>query len=134
MKKFKLLLLIVVIGTTTFAQDDIKECGQLPHLNPTFKAICSTDIEKVLSADLSSSFLKEKLYTATFKLIIDCNGRIDMVIYKKGNLSAEQQKHFLYKLNDLKDWQAGKIDGSDVSTTVYFLIDISKKTVTFKQY
>ena len=50
------------------------------------------DNKVVLSESLPTSFSKDKKFESTFKLIVDCNGRIDMVIYKKGNLSESQQK------------------------------------------
>ena len=132
----KLLSVLLVFLTTTvsFSQDDIKPCGQLPHVNPTVKPICENDIQKVLSDSLPLIFKEKAKYESTFKLLIDCNGRIDMVIYKNGNLNTEQQKHFLLLLNDLKDWKAGQVNDVDVSTTVYFTIDIINRQLEFKQY
>ena len=83
---------------------------------------------------MPASFSKAKSYESTFKLIVDCNGRIDMVIYKKGNLTESQQKYFLTQFNKLKDWSAGQVDAKGVSTTVYFTIDVVKRELSFKQY
>ena len=134
MKKINIFILFLTISFVTFSQDEIKPCGQLPQINPTVKAKCSNDIQAILSESLPSSFSKDKNYESTFKLIVDCNGRIDMVIYKKGNLSESQQKYFLTQLNKLKDWTSGQKDGTDVSTTVYFTIDIVKRSVTFERF
>lgn len=134
MKKINTFLLFISLSIISFSQDEIKPCGQLPQVNPTIKAICSNDIQSVLSEDLPASFAKDKSYQSTFKLIVDCNGRIDMVIYKKGNLSEAQQVFFLNQLNKLKDWSAGQMEGKDVSTTVYFTIDVEKREIIFKQY
>lgn len=134
MKKLNILLLFFSLSLISFSQEDIKPCGQLPHINPTVKAKCSNDIKVVLSEKLPTSFSKDSKYESTFKLIVDCNGRIDMVIYKKGNLSESQQKYFLLQLNKLIDWTAGQVDGKDVSTTVYFTIEVVKRQISFKQY
>ena len=134
MKKITTLILFLSLSILSFSQDDIKPCGQLPHVNPTVKAKCTNEIDAILAESLPSSFSKDKNYESTFKLIVDCNGRIDMVIYKKGNLSESQQKYFLTQLNKLKDWSAGQVEGRDVSTTVYFTIDVKKREIVFKQY
>lgn len=133
-KGIKVLLVFLSLTMVGFSQEDIKPCGQLPHVNPTVKTKCLSDVKSILSNGLPSSFNKEKSYQSSFKLIIDCNGRIDMVIYKKGNFSEAQQKHFLTQINKLKDWSAGQVDGKDVSTTVYITIDVNKRVVTYKLY
>jgi hypothetical protein len=134
MKKINIFILFLSLSIVGFSQENIKPCGQLPQVNPTVKAKCSNDVQVILSESLPSSFSKDKNYESTFKLIVDCNGRIDMVIYKKGNLSESQQKYFLTQLNKLKDWTSGQQDGIDVSTTVYFTIDVENKELIFKRY
>jgi len=134
LKKLNILMLFMGLSMLSFSQDEIKPCGQLPTVNPTLKPKCNNDMQKVFSQNLPSSFNKEKSYNSSFKLIVDCNGRIDMVIYKKGNFSESQQKHFLTLINTLKDWNAGQVDGKDVSTTVYITIDVNKRVVSFKVY
>ena len=134
MKKLNIIIIFLSLSLVSFSQDDIKPCGQLPHVNPTVKAKCSNDIQTVLTESLPASFSKAKSYESTFKLIVDCNGRIDMVIYKKGNLTESQQKYFLTQFNKLKDWSAGQVEAKDVSTTVYFTIDVVKRELSFKQY
>ena len=104
------------------------------NVNPTVKAKCSNDIQSILNENLPASLSKEKTYTSSFKLLVDCNGSIDMVIYKKGDLSETQQKYFLTQLNKLNDWTAGQVEGSDVSTTVYITIDINKRQLAYKIY
>lgn len=134
MKKINFLLLFLGLTIISFSQDTYKKCGQLPHLNPTVKAKCSNDIQKILAEALPASFVKGKTYTSSFKLIIDCNGIIDMVIYKKGDLSTEQQKYFLTQINKLKDWSAGQLNGKDVSTTIYMAIDVSNRQMSYKLF
>ena len=128
------IIAIVLMSSLSIAQDEIKPCGQLPHVNPTVKAICESSIKEVLSDSLSPIFKEKSKYESTYKLLIDCNGRVDMVIYKNGNLSSEQQKYFLLKLNELRDWKACQVNKVDVSTTVYFTIDIINRQLEFKQY
>lgn len=128
------IITAILISNFAFSQEDIKPCGQLPQVNPTVKAVCENDIQKTLSTGLPSIFKEKAKYESTFKLIVDCNGRIDMVIYKNGNLSSAQQKHFLVLINELKDWQAGQVNKNTVSTTVYFTIDIDNRKLVYKQY
>lgn len=135
LQKINLFILFIGLATIGFSQsEDIKPCGQLPYATPTVKAKCENDMQKILSANLPATFKKDKSYNSSFKLIIDCNGRIDMVIYKKGNFTEAQQKHFLTLINTLKDWKAGQVDGKDVSTTVYITIDVNNRLVDVKQY
>jgi len=128
------IIALVFMSTWSFSQDDIKPCGQLPYAVPTVKAVCENDIQKILSDSLPTLFKEKGKYESTFKLLVDCNGRIDMVIYKNGNLDTEQQKHFLLLFNDLKDWKAGQVKEVDVSTTVYFTVNIVNRQLEFKQY
>jgi len=124
----------ILISSIGFSQDEIKPCGQLPQANPSVKAVCENNIQSILSSDLPSLFKEKAKYESTFKLLVDCNGRIDMVIYKNGNLDSAQQKHFLGLINELKDWKAGQSNKVDVTTTVYFTIDIDNRIVEYKQY
>jgi len=128
------IITVLLISSITFSQNEIKPCGKLPHVNPTVKPICENDIQNVLSENLPSSFKEKVKYESTFKLLIDCNGRIDMVIYKRGNLTTTQQKHFLGLINTLKDWKAGQSNKVDVTTTVYFTIDVDNRQLVYKQY
>ena len=128
------IITFLLISSFSFSQKEIKPCGQLPQVNPTVKPICENNIQNILSTGLPSIFKEKAKYESTFKLLIDCNGRIDMVIYKNGNLSAAQQKHFLVLINELKDWKAGQQNKTDVTTTVYFTIDIDDRKVEYKQY
>tara|TARA_B100000809_G_C15020914_1_gene488405 strand:- start:285 stop:689 length:405 start_codon:yes stop_codon:yes gene_type:complete len=134
MKKLNVFVLFLILSIVSFSQESIKPCGQIPQINPTVKAKCLNDINEVLSESLPESFSKDKKYESTFKLIVDCNGRIDMVIYKRGNLSESQQKYFLTQLNELKDWTSAQHNGTDVSTAVYFTIDLAERQITFKRY
>lgn len=133
MKKLSIIV-AVFISSVAFSQDEIKPCGQLPQVNPTVKAICENDINGILSEGLPASFKLKESYKSTFKLLIDCNGRIDMVIYKNGTLNSAQQKHFLVLLNKLKDWKSGQLNEVDVTTSVYFTIDIENRELEIKQY
>lgn len=128
------IIALLLVSSLTFSQEEIKPCGQLPFANPTVKPICENNIQNVLSEGLPSIFKEKATYESTFKLLIDCNGRIDMVIYKNGNLDTAQQKHFLSLINKLKDWKAGQMNEVDVTTTVYFTIDIDNRKLVYKQY
>jgi hypothetical protein len=128
------IITFLLISSFSFSQKEIKPCGQLPQVNPTVKPICENNIQNILSTGLPSIFKEKAKYESTFKLLIDCNGRIDMVIYKNGNLDTAQQKHFLGLINKLKDWKAGQVNEVDVTTTVYFTIDIDNRKLVYKQY
>jgi len=128
------IVTVFIVSSFSFSQADIKPCGQLPNINPTVKPICENNIQKVLSSSLPLLFKEKSKYESTFKLLIDCNGRIDMVIYKNGNLDTSQQKYFLGLINTLKDWKAGQSNKVDVSTSVYFTIDIDDRQLVYKQY
>jgi len=132
MKKLSLLLIFVSVSFLNFAQD--KPCGQLPVVNPQVKAVCHSDIKTILTKDLPETFTKKSKHHGTFKLIVDCNGEINMVISKKGNLTPEEEKYFLVQINDLRDWTPAKVKGGDVSSTVYFTVDINNRVLTFKQF
>ena len=58
MKKINLLLLFVSLALVSFSQDDIKKCGQIPHVNPTVKAKCSNDIQSIPTENLPASLAK----------------------------------------------------------------------------
>ncbi len=128
------LIAVFLISIVSFSQDEIKPCGQLSNDNPTVKPVCETNIENVLTDNLPLIFKEKAKYKSTFKLLIDCNGRIDMVIYKNGNLDTAQQKHFLLLINKLRGWKAGQVNEVDVSTTVYLTIDIDDRQLKVKQY
>jgi hypothetical protein len=133
-KKINILILFLSLSMIGFSQTEDKKCGQLPHVNPTIKAVCSNDVQSILSENLPVSFKKDSKHESTFKMIIDCFGRIDMVIYKNGNLTKAEQKHFLLQINKLKDWTSGQVDGKDVKTTVYITVDVVNRTVIYKVY
>jgi len=114
------------------AQD--KPCGQLPVIKPTEKAVCSNDVSKILNEDVPESFKLKETYKASFKIILDCNGVIDFVVYKKGNLNTQQQKYFLTQINKLKNWKVAKQDGKEVSSVIYIEIEVKSRKVAYKFY
>ena len=131
--KFLNILLIFFISGALYAQND-KPCGQLPVLKPDVKAVCHEDVQNILSHELPSIFKKKESYKASFKIILDCNGSIDMVIYKDGNLNTEQQIHFLNKINQLKKWTPAKENNNEVTSTIFLTININKGEVEYKFY
>lgn len=132
MKKIVFILLTVVISTVGFSQD--RQCGQLPVIKPTEKAVCNNDVSKILNENMPEVFKKDEAYHSSFKIILDCNGLIEFVVYKKGNLNTEQQKYFLTQINKLKDWQVAKDNGKYVSSVLFITIDVNKRVADFKFY
>lgn len=133
-KKINIFILFLSLSVMGMSQTEDNKCGQLPHVNPTVKPVCSDDIKAILSDNLPSAFKKDGKYESSFKMIVDCNGVIESVIYKKGNLSDIQQKHFLAQIKKLKDWTAGQVEGRDVKTTVYITVDVVNRLLSYKVF
>lgn len=133
MKKIILPLTLALTASFSFGQD-LKPCGQLPVINPTEKAICNNNVAEILNENIPESFKKGESYHASFKIILDCNGIIDFVVYKKGNLTTEQQKYFLTQINKLKDWKVAKNKGVEVSSNIYITIDVENRKATYQFY
>jgi len=132
MNKLLTLFITFLLVSISFAQD--RQCGQLPVIKPTEKAICNNDVSSILNENLPVIFKKTETYHSSFKIILDCNGLIEFVVYKKGNLNTEQQKYFLTQINKLKDWKVAKQDGNHVSSVLFITIDVKKRKVEYKFY
>jgi hypothetical protein len=134
MKILNLLILTIGISLTATAQTEDKVCNQIAIAKPDKKATCSDDIEKILSEKLPSSFTQKSEHDGNFKLIVDCNGVVDMVIFKQGNLTSAEQKYFLTQINKLKTWTSAEFEGKTVTTYVYIRVEIKNRQLTYKLY
>lgn len=132
MNKLLTLFITVLLVSTSFAQD--RQCGQLPVIKPTEKAVCNNDVSSILNDNIPVIFKKTETYHSSFKIILDCNGLIEFVVYKKGNLNTEQQKYFLTQINKLKDWKVAKQNGNYVSSVLFITIDVKKRKAEYKFY
>jgi hypothetical protein len=132
MNKLFTFLIAVFLISFSYAQD--RQCGQLPVIKPTEKAVCNNDVSLILNENLPEVFKKNETYHSSFKIILDCNGLIEFVVYKKGNLNTEQQKYFLTQINKLKDWKVAKQNGNYVSSVLFITIDVKKRKAEYKFY
>ncbi len=132
MNKLFILFISIFLVSTSFSQD--RQCGQLPVIKPSEKAVCNNDVAKILNENLPEVFKKDQSYQSSFKIILDCNGIIDFVVYKKGNLNTEQQKYFLTQINKLKDWKVAKQNDRYVSSVLYITIDVNNRKAEYKFY
>lgn len=102
--KFFLSVLFLTIGMLGFSQADsarVDVCPGLPIAKPEKRAACLTvELPAFFSKGLDDK-LKKGEFSATYKLQVDCSGKIVSVFLNKGNPGVNADTYFQSKIKQL---------------------------------
>ena len=75
-----------------------------------------------------SSFKENEKFTAVYKVVVNCDGVTESVMYLRGSFAKDQQdavKNMIVK----SKWKAGIKEKRDVSSTVFITVNVENKAV-----
>jgi hypothetical protein len=118
MRFILLSFLFVVLGAN--AQEKNK-CSQLPFAVVDVKPELKSDLAKNIENGHPVSFGDKEEHKGTFKVVVDCNGSVQSVMYRDGNYSKQEE---VYMFSQLKgtEWKPAILKEKEVSATVFVTV------------
>jgi hypothetical protein len=113
-------ILLIAAAASGFSQTKNK-CTQLPFATVDEIAVMKSDLKKEIVNTHPVSFADDKEHTGTYKVVIDCNGKVNSVMYKSGNFN-EQERVWMDVQIKGTEWKAAVLDKKDVSSTIFLTV------------
>ena len=121
----KLITAIIFLGIGIFGSSQNRDtiCNQLPIALPETKASFSSSLENQISDALKKTITESSKFSATYKLIVDCDGRVSKYFFKQGDMN-DVDRRLVEDVLKTSEWQPGIDKGKIVASTVYITIEI----------
>lgn len=121
--KLMLSTLILCFSHLGFTQEKEKPCGQIPVAKPEVHAKYDGDIKAYFSNALPTD-KKEGTISATFRMYVDCNGKVTKAKLYKGEMPDANQKAILEKIYAM-NWTPAQHEGENVTSNVFIVVEIT---------
>lgn len=126
-----LFITLSFIGFATFAQEE-QPCGQIPVAKPEVKAEFNGDLEAYLSGGLSEDS-KTGSFTATFRMYVDCDGKVIKAKFESGDMNEADQKALLNLIYEM-NFTPAQDKGRTVMSNYYITLESTNGQLKIKTY
>jgi len=128
MKKYLLVMLGLLFNIFVSAQENEKWCNELPHARPEKAAIFSGDVTAYFANQLLPEHKKGN-HSAVFKLVVNCKGEAENIVYQDGSLLDKDKGYFADLIKAMVWKPAFNKSGKEISSIVFITIKIANGTL-----